>query len=177
MADNLRTIRPVIDIRRTVSISAAHRLWDATKSEEDNVALFAKCTRTHGHNYRITVQCRGPVDPSVGFYMNLTILADVMNRAIVKTLDHRNIDVDCEWFRESGLPSTAENLAVYVWLQMTKEEPTLMAEFLHAVIVDETEKNSVTFYGDFSGTNSADRVPPLASSGTKRSSSAMAGST
>lgn len=68
-----------------------HRLHSPALSDEANRALYGKCNSIngHGHNYRITVSVRGPVDPETGMVMNLTDLKQYMMDAIVTPCDHK----------------------------------------------------------------------------------------
>lgn len=70
--------------------------------------LFFSC-------YSVEVTLRGPVDPHTGMVLNLAILKDAIKECIAEPLDHRNLDMDVEYFRDSGIPSTTENLAIFVY--------------------------------------------------------------
>lgn len=61
----------------------------------------------------------------------------------MKPLDHKNIDMDVPYFRTT--PSTAENIAVFIWDSMVKilAKPQLLYE----VKLYETDKNFVTYQG------------------------------
>ena len=48
--------------------------------------------------------------------MNLTDLKEYMELAIMKPMDHKNLDKDIEFFKTS--PSTTENVAIYIWQRM-----------------------------------------------------------
>ena len=45
--------RPLVSLTRRATFSAAHRLYDPGRDEEENKALFGKCASAggHGHNY------------------------------------------------------------------------------------------------------------------------------
>lgn len=89
------------------------------------------------------VSVRGPVDHKTGMVMNLTELKDIMTECIMKPLDHKNIDMDVPHFKTT--PSTAENIAVFIWDEMTKKLRT--PELLYKVKLWETDKNFVTYQG------------------------------
>eukprot|EP00037_Helgoeca_nana_P012046 m.108619 g.108619 ORF g.108619 m.108619 type:complete len:139 (+) comp21225_c1_seq1:354-770(+) len=137
---------PIAYASRTESFSSAHRLNAPTLSVEENTALYGKCNGTnfHGHNYKITVTVRGPVDPVTGMVINLVDLKRIMRVTVVDACDHKNIDLDVPYFKE--VPSTSENIAVYAWLEIEKliEAPVTLYE----VRIDETEKNSATYRGE-----------------------------
>ena len=108
----------------------------------------------HGHNYSVEVSIRGPVDQKTGMVMNLTDLKEVMNDCIMKPLDHKNVDKDVALFK--SIPSTAENIAVFIWdsLSLKLDRP----ELLHEVKLWETDKNFVSYHGQRTETRV---VPPL----------------
>lgn len=114
-------------------------------SDEENRVVFGKCNNPngHGHNYVVEVSIRGPVDFKTGMVMNLVDLKEVINQCIMKPMDHKNLDLDVEYFKTT--PSTAENIAVFIWdnLTSTLDKP----ELLHEVKLYETEKNIVVFQG------------------------------
>lgn len=66
-------------------------------------------------------------------------------------LDHRNIDKDVDYFK--NFPSTAENIAVFIWdsviLKLAKPE------LLFEVKLYETDKNFVSYKGQKT------EIPPL----------------
>lgn len=75
--------------------------------------------------------------------MNMTELKKYMEIAIMRPMDHKNLDKDVEYFLTR--PSTTENLTVFIWDQMKKvmSEPNLLYE----VEVYETENNIVKYRG------------------------------
>lgn len=75
--------------------------------------------------------------------MNLTDLKAIMEDSIMKPLDHRNIDKEVAYFKCT--PSTAENIAVFIWEAMRSklDKP----ELLHKVKLWETDKNFVVYQG------------------------------
>lgn len=120
MAD---TPAPVImELRRRETFSCAHRLHSRALSDEENARIYGKCNnpKGHGHNYVIFVTVRGAVDASTGMVMNISELKDCMARHVVDVLDHKHIDEDVPFFRDSGIPSTTENLCLFAWNALDK---------------------------------------------------------
>lgn len=78
--------------------------------------------------------------------MNIQDLKVIMDKAIMKTLDHKNIDKDVPYFVNSKVVSTTENVAVFIWdqLKLHMSDPCL----LHEVKIWETEKNIVVYRGE-----------------------------
>lgn len=139
---------PVVELSRVESFCAAHRLHSIHLSDDENVAVFGKCNNAHGHghNYKVTVTLRGPIDANTGMLINLTVLADVL-KPILASVDHKHLDLDVAYFRINRIVSTAENIAVFFWRALKRSSPDV-ARLLHAVRIDETDKNSCTFLGD-----------------------------
>ncbi|XP_060558460.1 6-pyruvoyl tetrahydrobiopterin synthase-like [Ruditapes philippinarum] len=142
-----RKEQPIVYISRSDCFSACHRLNNNNLSDEDNQATFGKCNnpKGHGHNYKVEVTLRGPVDPVTGMVINLTDLKAYMEKAFMSTLDHKNLDLDVDYFKDKV--STAENIAVYIWERMDEQ---LTPGLLYEVKVHETEKNITIYRGELS---------------------------
>ena len=83
------------------------------------------------------------IDPVTGMVMNLTDLKKYMEEAIMKPLDHKNLDLDVPYFAD--VVSTTENVAVYIWENLQKYLP---AGVLYKVKVYETDNNIVVYKGE-----------------------------
>ena len=68
----------------------------------------------------------------------------VFQTAIMDTMDHKNLDLDVEYFYD--VVSTTENVAIFIWEQMQKLLPD--PKLLFEVKVDETDKNTVYYRGE-----------------------------
>ncbi|XP_057344830.1 6-pyruvoyl tetrahydrobiopterin synthase-like [Manis pentadactyla] len=125
-------------------LSATHRLHSKSLSNQENLRLFGKCNNPngHGHNYKVEVTVHGEIDPVTGMVMNLTDLKKHMEEAIMKPLDHKNLDLDVPYFTDTV--STTENVAVYIWENLQKLLPVGV---LYKVKVYETDNNSVVYKG------------------------------
>lgn len=136
---------PTVRVTRRVQFSAGHRLYNPAWSEEKNRELFGPCSNPsgHGHNYDLEVTVDGDIDPGTGYVMNLKSLRDLLQRVIVRDVDHANLNVDVEWLRD--VIPTAENLAVRIWQRL---EPRLDGARLVAVRIRETERNYVEYRGE-----------------------------
>nr|XP_019570889.1 PREDICTED: 6-pyruvoyl tetrahydrobiopterin synthase isoform X2 [Rhinolophus sinicus] len=113
-------------------------------SNEENLKLFGKCNNPngHGHNYKVVVTVDGEIDPVTGMVINLTDLKGYMEEAIMKPLDHKNLDLDVPYFAD--IVSTTENVAVYIWENLQKFIPV----GLYKVKVYETDNNIVVYKGE-----------------------------
>uniref|UniRef100_A0A1I7XYY6 6-pyruvoyl tetrahydrobiopterin synthase n=1 Tax=Steinernema glaseri TaxID=37863 RepID=A0A1I7XYY6_9BILA len=135
---------PVVLLHRTERFSACHRLHSRHLSDVENREIFGLCNNPngHGHNYVWRVTLQGPVHPTTGMVYNLSDLKKEMAE-VVKMVDHKNLDLDVEYFHEGGVVSTTENLTVFLHRELAKvmKRPELLLEST----VDETEKNVFTF--------------------------------
>eukprot|EP00123_Amoebidium_parasiticum_P009698 comp19652_c0_seq1/m.23251 comp19652_c0_seq1/g.23251 ORF comp19652_c0_seq1/g.23251 comp19652_c0_seq1/m.23251 type:complete len:149 (-) comp19652_c0_seq1:53-499(-) len=138
--------RPVAYISRVETFSASHRLHSPHLSDEENAALFGKCNNPngHGHNYKVEVVVRGEVDARTGMVVNITDLKRYMQQAIMDPMDHRNLDLDVPYFKNTV--STTENVAIFMWENLSKLFTG--GPQLYEVKVYETDKNIVTYRGE-----------------------------
>ena len=88
----------------------------------------------------------GTPDPVTGMVINISDLKVIIKDKIMAVLDHKNIDKQVDYFKDSGLVSTTENLAVFCWRQLEGSIPR--PALLHQVKIWETEKNIVTYNGE-----------------------------
>eukprot|EP00761_Pharyngomonas_kirbyi_P011237 gb/GECH01011262.1/.p1 GENE.gb/GECH01011262.1/~~gb/GECH01011262.1/.p1 ORF type:complete len:136 (+),score=33.30 gb/GECH01011262.1/:1-408(+) len=133
---------PTAYLSRREEFAAAHRLYSSKLSEEENIETFGKCVNKHGHNYICEIVVAGQINPTTGMVINIVDLKKAMQKAIMNPLDHQDIDETIEFF--SNNPSTAENIAVFIWNQMKQE----VGELLYEVRLWETPKNLVTYRGE-----------------------------
>src|SRR5438128_1719830 len=95
-----------------------------------------KCRRLHGHSFRFDVVVEGDVDPAKGYlvdYGEITRVAD----PVVRRLDHYYLN------EIEGLTNpTAENLARWLWNQLTPALPQLSV-----IVVHETCTSSCEYRG------------------------------
>ena len=74
--------------------------------------------------------------------MNLVDLKQAMWK-VLSQLDHKNVDKDVEYFK--NFPSTAENIARWIFTELSQELPPGSYR-LKKIILDETDKNRVEIY-------------------------------
>ena len=137
----------MVYIQRRETFSASHRLFNSAWTDEQNEAVFGKCSNRHGHghNFQLIVTVKGTVSSETGFVMNLVDIKDIMMREVIDQVDHRNLNEDVP-FLQGVLPST-ENLALAFWARLS---PAIEARgsALHCVRIVETENNFVEYYGE-----------------------------
>jgi len=132
-------------LTRRAEFSAAHTLFNPELSRDENERLFGKCgnPQGHGHNYVLEVTVKGTIDTKTGFFINAETLKVIIDREIVDLVDHKNINLEIDYFREHV--ATCENMAKWIWgrLQNKIEGCTL-----HRVKLFETANNCVEYFGD-----------------------------
>jgi 6-pyruvoyltetrahydropterin/6-carboxytetrahydropterin synthase len=133
-------------LTRREKFSAAHRMFRQDWSDEVNRKVFGKCSNPnwHGHNYVLWVTVKGEKSPEHGFVMNIHILKDIILDKIINKIDHKNINLEVSFM--SGKIATTENLAVAIWDEL---KPSVEKEgaLLHCIKIEETENNSIEYYG------------------------------
>ena len=104
-----------VAVFRKEHFNAAHRLYNPKLSDEENSAMFGKCSlpHYHGHNYEIEVKVVGEPDPVTGFVMDMKKLSDLVNEKVIERFDHRNLNLDTKEFK--NLNPTAENIAIVIF--------------------------------------------------------------
>jgi len=121
------------------------RFFDAAHQLPDSEDLITKkCANLHGHTYHVKVSISGPNDRA-GMVLDFSGV-----KQIIDILDHRYInDVfkeDVDW---ANVPSTAENIAQYIYERIKLQYDDLVVE---EVAVCEGYKgpessNYVVYYG------------------------------
>ena len=137
----------LVYITRKEHFNAAHRLFLPELSDEENLQLFGKCSNPnwHGHNYTLHVTVKGEVSRKTGFVADLKELSNVINEKVIIKMDHRNVNLEVDFM--AGKIASTENMAIAIWKELEPEVRKMNAA-LHCVRIDETEKNSVEYYGE-----------------------------
>src|SRR5262245_47641824 len=106
---------PVVTVTRRLRFNAAHRVHNPALSDEEHRRLFGKCNNPnwHGHNYTLEVSVRGPIEERTGYVMDLSTLADIVERDVLEQVDHHNFNLDVPFMR--GINPTTENIVVAFW--------------------------------------------------------------
>ena len=135
---------PRCAVTRRVHFNAAHRLHNPARSDDWNRSTFGACNNPnfHGHNYELDVTVEGEVDPETGYVIDLGVLNDLVEARVLSKLDHRNLNVEVEWFRD--LIPTAEHIAAVCWRELA---PLLPAGLTLRLRLWETPRNYVEFDG------------------------------
>lgn len=107
----------IIEITKEFTFEAAHHL--------PSVGPAHKCSRTHGHLFRVEVTVAGEIDPVMGWVMDFADLARAA-KEVVAGLDHRFLN------DLPGLANpTSENLAQYLFERLSQRVPGISAITVH----------------------------------------------
>ena len=133
-----------LTVYRSAHFNAAHRLFREDWSDAKNLEVFGKCSNPHyhGHNYELEVGITGAVDVETGFLIDLKILKNIIKEEVENPLDHKNLNVEVEDFKE--LNPTVENIAIVIWNRLRKR---IDAEYEVSVKLFETPRNFVLYTG------------------------------
>tara|TARA_B100000989_G_C19454856_1_gene433535 strand:+ start:400 stop:807 length:408 start_codon:yes stop_codon:yes gene_type:complete len=133
-----------VTVSRKAHFNAAHRLYIENWSDKENTKVFGKCSNPnyHGHNYELIVSLTGEIDPVTGMVIDLKDLKDIIKKYIEDPLDHKNLNLDVEYFK-SVMPS-AENICIYIWEILRKQ---IDLDKKIEVVLFETPRNFVKFSG------------------------------
>ena len=125
--------------------SAAHRLHVPRLSDEENRQLFGKCNNPsgHGHNYRLEVCVRAPIDQH-GQVSPIEPLDTIVHEAVIEKLDHKHLNIDVPQFAD--LNPSVEHIAMVIY-DLLRPHVTKLGVSLDSVRVWETEKTVCTYCG------------------------------
>ena len=137
----------MIYLTRRERFSAAHRLFKPGLSDSENIELYGQCANPnwHGHNYVLWVTIRGDVKKEEGYVVDLKDVSSIIREKVINKLDHKNINTEVDFMTD--IIASTENLAVGIWEQLEPEIGKLGVQ-LHCVKLEETENNSVEYYGE-----------------------------
>lgn len=129
----------MIRVTRAYRVAASHRLHAPGLSAEQNRALYGKCNNPygHGHNYRVEVSVKGPLDSS-GRAIDPAALDRLVDETILRKFDHRNLNAEIPQFAEA-VPTT-ENLGREVFRRLLEAWPPEWP-VLEKVRIAETDRN------------------------------------
>ncbi len=106
-----------MELFKSFTLEAAHRL--------PHVPAGHKCSRVHGHSFRVELHVAGPVDPHYGWVIDFAEIKQAF-KPFYDQLDHHYLnDVP-------GLENpTSENLAVWIWDRLKPVLPLLAQVVVH----------------------------------------------
>lgn len=95
-----------------------------------------RCSRLHGHSYRLIVTLSGPIEPQQGMVLDFEDLDAIVRDEVLERLDHRHLNDLLE-------NPTAEWIAVWIWRALRPGLPGL-----ESVELFEVEGASVVYSGE-----------------------------
>lgn len=117
-----------MEIFKEFSFEAAHRLR--------NLPTNHKCSRLHGHSFRVEVHVAGEVDPKMGWIVDFADIKAAFD-PLHAVLDHNYLN------EVEGLADpTSENLADWIWNRIAPSLPGLSK-----VVVRETCTSGCIYRG------------------------------
>ena len=127
-----------VSIFRKAHFNSAHRLHNEAWSEEKNKEVFGICNNPnfHGHNYELEVKLTGEVDPVTGYLYDLGKLKSLIKNEIEDRFDHKNLNLDCEEFK--NLNPSVEHISFVIYEILRKQ---IEQDYEIQVTVWETPRN------------------------------------
>lgn len=139
----------MILICRKEYFCASHRLFNPNWSDERNEKEFGVCSNQyfHGHNFELIVKVKGKINSNTGCVLDLKQLGELIRKEIIDKVDHKNLNIEVD-FLQSKIPS-CEIVIMEFWkiLEPKILEISNQNASLHSLILFETEKNFVEYYG------------------------------
>ena len=125
--------------------ASSHRLFLPELSNDENEALFGKCSNPngHGHNYVLDVRISGEVNPRTGMLIDAGRVKSLVQSTIIDDIDHRDLNRDVTWLLNK-VPTT-EVVANAIFERLTdalRGEPLPVK--LDSITLHETRRISVT---------------------------------
>lgn len=129
-------------VYRKESFNAAHRLHNPNWDDKKNQLIFGKCNNPnfHGHNYDLEVCVTGFCDLETGYVIDVKILSDIIQLAVINKFDHKNLNIEVEEFK--NLNPTAENIAFVIYNLLINKLPNNLDLKIRLY---ETRKNYVEY--------------------------------
>lgn len=102
-----------MEIFKEFTFEAAHRL--------PNLPPEHKCSRLHGHSFRVRICVKGPVDDRTGWVIDFGDIK-ALCKPVIDELDHRYLN------EITGLENpTSERIAMWLWDRIRPKLPQLSA--------------------------------------------------
>jgi len=129
-------------VTRREHFNAAHRLHNASWSDERNNDVFGKCNNPnfHGHNYELEVKVIGLINEDTGYVIDTKALSDLIKMNIIEKFDHKNLNLDVAAFKD--LNPTVENIAMVIYMIL---RPLIEEKYELKIKLYETPRNFVEF--------------------------------
>lgn len=120
------------EVKIQTSFSASHHLRD----------YEGPCEMRHGHNWKVEVVYVSQTLDQTGMVIDFKILKEKVN-AVLAELDHTDLN-EVENFKKFN-PSS-ENIAAYIYFNLSKDHTLNEKARLHRVDVWETDRSCASYY-------------------------------
>ena len=101
----------MISITKEFTFDAAHRLYLRDRTPEDNLKIFGKCCKIHGHTYLLRITVTGPLDDT-GMIIHFSQLKSIVRELVIDRYDHTMLN-EIDEFKD--ISPTAEVMANYIF--------------------------------------------------------------
>ena len=81
-----------VTITKCFVLHALHNLNNSEWSFDKNLAVFGKCFRLHGHDFKFELSLRGTPDPISGFVYPPEMLESIINKYIMEPYSGKNLN-------------------------------------------------------------------------------------
>jgi 6-pyruvoyltetrahydropterin/6-carboxytetrahydropterin synthase len=103
-----------------------------------NLPSDHKCTKMHGHSFKVEITIDGEVNPTIGWVYDHAEISKAM-KPLLELMDHGYLN------EIEGLENpTIENMAAWLWLKLAQQLPGLAEITIH-----ETPSARCVFRGEF----------------------------
>jgi len=116
-------------LERRYRFSASHLYRRPEWTDQENRARFGKCANQpgHGHNYRLFVTVRGPLDAETAFVADLGRLDALVARLVLDRLDHQHVNSAVPEFAAGGVNPSSEALVRWIHDRLVPDLPPEIA--------------------------------------------------
>lgn len=101
----------MISITKEFTFDAAHRLYLSDRTPEENLTIFGKCCKIHGHTYLLRITVTGPLD-GTGMIIHFSQLKSIVRELVIDRYDHTMLN-ELDEFKD--IPPTAEVMASHIF--------------------------------------------------------------
>lgn len=125
---------------RLYRFEASHYERMDSERHQTNAAVFGKAVDSHGHNYELTLNLYGEVDPKTGMVIELGQI-DERIKKYIELLDHKNLSM-LPHFNAGGQPITQEFIIRQIYSDLSKR---IHIPHLQSVSLSESNGESKVF--------------------------------
>lgn len=134
-----------LTVTKEFTFHAAHRLYFTLLDQKANESLFGKCSKLHGHSYRLKVTVSRSISivkkSDDKMVVNFSTLKDIVNSEIISKVDHTVLN-DLDMFQGISV-LTAEAMLITFWDILAPALETLGLQ-LEELVLYETDTCSAT---------------------------------